>query len=632
MPRTWWAVAALLALLLLAYSNSFNGGFPLDSRGLILDSARVHAVTADNLRAIFEHTYWWPVGESGLYRPFTTLSYLFSYAVLGDGESPQGYHWINFALHSLNVVFLWLLARRLLDRFWPPVFVAAVWAVHPVLTESVTNIAGRADLLAGASTLGGLWMYLKSTETAGWRRAAWLAGLFAATTIGVFSKESAVIILALIPLLAWTRRASRGLLWGCLAVLPPILAMLYQRSAVLRGSAPTRFPFFDNPLTGADFWTARLTGVKVIGRYLGLLLWPAQLSCDYSYAQIPMVTGSQQWLIWLAVAAAAASAIVLNRVSRTGFFVAAAAFVVFLPTSNLLFQFGTIMAERFLYLPSIAFAALLVWAAYALSARLKSRSVAPAILCAIVAAFAARTLLRNADWQDDLTLSEAAVRVSPASFKTHMLRANALLAADPSHGNLDQVIAESDQAIAILDPLHDVRNDADAYQRAAGYHLMQGDRLRRADPAAAVPAWQRSLALFERCRAIASATQSTGLDLEPQIVKLYLRLDRPADALAAAFGARALNPSDPQRHRVVAGLLLDAGREHEAAIALVTGMIVTHDAALAPSLHDLAPAGLDAKGCAAAWAEAGKLTGRPSATPAPSTCPGSETAPPRPLR
>src|SRR5450759_4919247 len=53
----------LCLLTLAAYSNSFGAGFAMDNRGLILQDARVHAATAENLGLIFGHTYWWPYGE-----------------------------------------------------------------------------------------------------------------------------------------------------------------------------------------------------------------------------------------------------------------------------------------------------------------------------------------------------------------------------------------------------------------------------------------------------------------------------------------------------------------------------------------------------------------------------------------
>ena len=44
---------------------------------------------------------------AGLYRPFTTLSYLLNYAVLGNGPRPTGYHWVNLAIHEANVALVY---------------------------------------------------------------------------------------------------------------------------------------------------------------------------------------------------------------------------------------------------------------------------------------------------------------------------------------------------------------------------------------------------------------------------------------------------------------------------------------------------------------------------------------------
>ena len=65
-----WMIAVGLTLLCLAvYANAFGAGFALDNRQLILRDPRVHALTRENLSLILNHTYWWPYGESGLYRP-----------------------------------------------------------------------------------------------------------------------------------------------------------------------------------------------------------------------------------------------------------------------------------------------------------------------------------------------------------------------------------------------------------------------------------------------------------------------------------------------------------------------------------------------------------------------------------
>src|SRR5215510_3983515 len=339
----------LCGIALLAYSNSFHAGFTFDNR-ILLQERQIYTATLGNIGLILGHSYWWPTIETGLYRPFTILSFLFNYAVLGNGERPEGYHWVNFVLHAGNVLLAFVVALRLVRKFWPSVFIAGLWAVHPVLTESVTNIVGRADLLAGMAVLGGFLIYLKSTESEGWRRLAWLVGLLAITMVGVFSKESAVTVVVVIALyeLTWWRERGKisDLVAGTIATLPPIAALLYERSVVVAGSSPAVFPFVDNPLVGSGFWVGRLTALKVMAHYLALLLWPARLSSDYSYAQIPLVTGTRvDWIAWLAVCGIGTALVLLYRRQRVMFFFGLFAFVTFLPTSNLLFPIGTIMAE-----------------------------------------------------------------------------------------------------------------------------------------------------------------------------------------------------------------------------------------------------------------------------------------------
>ena len=198
--RYWLAALGLVVLTLLAFSNSFSAGLALDNQLLITGDPRIRDASAVNIAQIFQHSFWWPNGEAGIYRPLTTLSFLFNYAILGNGPSPAGYHWINFLLHAGNVLLVYALGLRLAGEWRTVAWIAAIWVLHPVLTESVTNIVGRADLLAGMSVLGGFLLYLKSTGSTGWRRWVYLGALSRTTAIDVFSKESAMMVLPVIVL------------------------------------------------------------------------------------------------------------------------------------------------------------------------------------------------------------------------------------------------------------------------------------------------------------------------------------------------------------------------------------------------------------------------------------------------
>lgn len=621
-------IAALCLLTCVAYSNSFSAGLVFDSARLMREDPRIQDASAINLGLILHHTYWWPIFESNVYRPFGTLSYLFNYAVLGNGENPAGYHWINLLLHLGNVLLVYALARRLFTAFWPPVFVAGLWAVHPVLTESVTNIAGRVDLMAGMAVLSGLLFYLKSTEAPGTHRWWWLAALMAVTFLGVFSKENAVVILGVIVLyeLVWwpERRNVRGLSFGCAALVPPLLLLWYARRVVLSGIGQT-VSFVDNPLIAADFWTARLTALHVLARYLGLMAWPMTLSADYSYHQIPLAHGSLgDWIAWGALAAVIA-ALAMARRYRAVTFAAGFSVIAIMPTANLIFPIGTIMAERFLYLPAIGFVVCLVAAFYALPWQPK------AALCVLAAIFMLRTWVRNSDWRDDVSIASSIVRASPSSYRGHAMLAAALYR---SQGDLNVITAESEKSLAILQPLPPSRTDVLPYQQAGQYYLTQGDELqsrgarRGTMTPASRQAYQGAREVLERGRAIveseaARQSEEARAHGQPPVKPTeYAELFRLISAVDLRFGdvpraldravyALNLEPTSAPAFMQLADVLLHVSRAEDAAVTLLEGEIITKDPVITEQLVQLYRSGLDPQGCAVVGAQ-GHWTVNPS--------------------
>jgi tetratricopeptide (TPR) repeat protein len=582
--REWpLAALALVLITLTAYANSFDSGFVADNRGLILQDPRVHEATPENIRLILDHTYWWPNGDLNFYRPVTTFSWLFNYAILGNREQPAGYHWINFLLHAGNVLLVFALSVRFMRSRWPAFFVAAIWAVHPVLTESVTNMAGRADLLAAGAVLGGLLLYLKSVESQGWRRLAWLTGLILVTTVGVFSKESAVILPAAIVLYELTFRGvrwpGRDRLMGLLATLAPIAFMVYERSRVFASITQTPVDFTDDPIVGANFLVAKLTALNVIARDFWLIAWPARLSADYSYAQIPLAQGSpRDWIVALAVCAIVPATVFLYRSSRAAFFFFCLGLIWLAPASNLLVPVS-IMGERFLYIPALGVVACLVPAVYTLAERAGATRYAPALLCLLTAALAARTWLRNTDWKDDLSIAQASVQASPRSYKTHDWLANALLNADTSHGNIDRVIEESEKSRALLQPLPDTDKPAHPYIFAASCYVQRGD-------------YPKAIAVLRQFVTVEQASPGHINDLRQaygyqMLAAAYMKTGDKNQAADAAKHARDLDPLNPKVYMQLAEISVTSDRMDDAFVSLAEGEFVTADAGLMDAWTDL---------------------------------------------
>ena len=599
-------IAALWTVALIAYSNSFSGGFVFDN-SILMQDTRIKAVTPQNIDLILTQEYWYNWSLTGLYRPLTTFSYLFNYSILGNGTQPAGYHWINFGLHAVNIGLVYALALLLLGEIAPAFALAAIWSLHPLLTESVTNIVGRSDLLAAFGVLGVLLCHIMAASAVGWRKLAWLLGLALVALIGLFSKESTVVVVAALViydliyhgLKFWRARAP-----GYLALALPICFFFFVRYQVLSKIPAEQIAHSDNPLFGIDFWTARLTAIKVIGKYLWLLVWPNPLSCDYSYNQIPLVTwrfGWEDMKAWIALAAclgAGAAAVWCYRRQKAVLFFVAFFFFTLSPTSNLVIQIGTIMAERFMYLPSIGFAGCLVVAVYAICRRLPvavhDPRIAPAVLAVICIALLARTFARNNDWLDEKTLWTSAVEASPDSFKTHMALSTAI-AAGGTEAGVDRAIGEIERSLAILAPLPDAWKPSTPYINAGLYYRQKGDlvKLKIADPKAAAQQalywYQKSLEPLLKGKAIEAALNVEArrraewhagkvLDfgwwqLDMELGRTYQRLSDPGKAVET-FRAGLRRRPLPQFYVEMAAVWRELGEYRKAAVALMEGLLI----------------------------------------------------------
>ncbi|HEY1184279.1 MAG TPA: hypothetical protein VGE89_08840 [Bryobacteraceae bacterium] len=604
-----WRLHALSMLLLwlaalIAYSNSFENGLIFDSNSAILQDSRVWSATPENLKALVTEDYWYAEKTNGLYRPLAKISYLFNYAVLGSGPSPVSYHWVNFALHAVNILLVYLLGLLLLREFRLAIALAAVWGLHPMLTESVTNVVGRADLLAAFGTLAGLLCHVKATLSSGGRRSAWLVALAMSAAIGIFSKETAVVLPAAMLLYDVVHKRSapwRARIAGYFTVALPFLAYFYLRSKMIAALYETEagsFAFVQNPLLGAGFWTARLTAVKVIGKYVGIWLWPWRLSCDYSYNQVPLADwrlhNVEGWLTLAAAAGCAAAAvgmIVWYRSKPTVFFFVAFFFVALAPTSNLVILIGTIMAERFLYMPSIALAALFVLAVFHAGDRYTARfhlgRQAPWAIAGVACAlFAVRTYARNADWRDETSLWASAVEAAPDSYTTHL--GVAVSAMNGGTASPETAGRELNRSLAIIDPLPDDRSIPLPYAIAGYWYRTRGDmaasgaggfwyrqaltallRARRIDLALNAELRRRNRL---RDKFLPYDSPSPGLYLD--LGRVYLRLSQPRQAVEALEYGRLASPQ-PVFSEELANAYRAAGDDRQAAIALHEGLILT---------------------------------------------------------
>jgi tetratricopeptide (TPR) repeat protein len=319
-------------------------------------------------------------------------------------------------------VLVFLLLQHLVPRV-PAAIGALVFAVHPVHTEVVAHLVGQAEIVTHCSPA---------------RRCL----LHAARPAGVavsWSRRLLLLASTCWPLHQGERGPAPGLLVLIDAAAPGALvllrlaryadAMLMPILLLAAGFAFTRSSgsACSRRLHGRDWPAARflkehwlLNAFRAFPEFMRLLFFPAQLSADYSPAVIlPVESMTPMAGLGLALLLALTLLALLTPTAPALGFPAAWFLIGISVVSNLFFPVGILVAERALYLPSIAVAAVAAYAWRALHTRVTRarRTGLQLALAAIVLALGARTWIRNPDWASTSAVFTAIVRDRTESYR-----------------------------------------------------------------------------------------------------------------------------------------------------------------------------------------------------------------------
>ena len=435
---------ALLALVAFAvYANTLWNGLVYDDK-VILQSPLLHDPW--NVARVFDNKFYGAVADRlALYRPLSNWSYLVNHRIneilTGSGASFAGFHLVNILLHAAVgcLLFAWL-ALLSIDRR-VALSTAVLFAVLPIHTETVANITGRSDAQAAMFGLAFLIFH---------RRGAWFLAA-PAYLLALWSKESAIAFLPLAVAVDLCLRA--GPRRPALARYAPYAAValvwFFLRADAMRNVGKDPPPLIENPLIYTSVALRLLTAVRVQLDYLRLQLFPRELSSDYSFNQLPVVTSALDpgFLAFLAVCVAAIALAWIVRKREPAVLLAVAGYaILFSTTSNVLVPIGTIMAERLAYMPSIFFCCLLAIGVWSLETWIGARAVTAAIFL-VAGAYAVRTFAQNRVWHDELSLFEEQVRTAPNSAKSHLNYGATLAAA----GRDRDALIQYERSLAIYD-------------------------------------------------------------------------------------------------------------------------------------------------------------------------------------
>lgn len=420
----------------LVYGNTLNNGFALDDTLVLLGNS----FTQQGLSGLGD--IWTKdmfVGAhgkefdltGGRYRPLS----LTVFAIMHEffGKSAFVGHLINVLFFASSCVLIYHVLLKIFHRFneWIPLVTALIFAVHPIHTEVVANIKSLDEIMALFFLLLAMYkMFERDTKS------VVLSSIF--YLLALLSKENTITALGIIPLtfLMFRKETIANSLKFTIPyfIIGAIYLVLREMFSGGFSSGLVATNLMDNPYIGMSMPTKLATLFLIAGKYISLLFAPLSLSYDYSYDAI----GWRNWgdpfvlLSFTGIIATTAYAIWhLIKVTKVEkepsilvygiwFYIMAYSIV-----SNFVFNIGTYMGERFLYMASLGFClALAALLAKLLKVDLKSelklqpKWLIPVLIITIP--FAALSFDRNKDWKDNFTLYKADIDKVPNSARARL--------------------------------------------------------------------------------------------------------------------------------------------------------------------------------------------------------------------
>jgi Tfp pilus assembly protein PilF len=292
------AAMLLVSMTVVAYVPVFSAGFVWDDDYHVTENRNLRSL--DGLRRL-----WFQPSRPGQlvtpqYYPLTHTTFWLEHQLWDD--DPFGYHVVNVLLHACSALLLWTILRRLrMPGAW---VAAAIWAVHPVMVESVAWVTERKNVLSGVFYWAAILAYARFDglfeDEPRPRRLGWYAAAFVAFACALLSKTVTSTLPAAVLLLTWCKRGTIRAkdVW-------PLLPFFLAGAGM--GSVTAWMERHVVGATGADWNLTLAERVLIAGRavcfYASKLLVPVGLSFNYERWDLDP-SAAWQWALPAAVAAA----------------------------------------------------------------------------------------------------------------------------------------------------------------------------------------------------------------------------------------------------------------------------------------------------------------------------------------
>lgn len=444
-PSSTKRIKVLFIFLILGfiiYGNTFGNEFIWDDYDNIVNNAYIRDL--GNLDKFFSQNLIAGAGKFiEWYRPVLLFSYALDYQFWG--YKPAGYHLINLILHIFSAFFLYLVIVKIFKNCSVALLCSLFFLIHPVQTEAVTYISGRADLLFTFFLLGSLYYFLIFEETLNKK---YLIGSLSLFLIALFSKETAIIFPFLLVLYYSTLKRNS--------------ANFFARERFLKISpflVPAGFYFLIRQLTLgpsnlitslvnyelSSFFHRTLVFAKSTLSYWKILILPTNL--HYRLADDLIIQPGDFGLIFgiLFLFAPIFISIFAKKIRKFIIFAFGWFFIGIFPSSNILIPINYVVGERWLYFSAIGFFIVLAVLLNQLLNQPKFKKGVTIVTIVIGILFSVIAIDRNRDWKNEISFFSQTLEYFPDNARMHA----DLAIAYAEGGNNEKALAEFRRSIEL---------------------------------------------------------------------------------------------------------------------------------------------------------------------------------------
>jgi len=357
------------------------------------------------------------------WHPLTWLSHMLDVELFG--LNPMGHHATSLLLHAANSLLLCALLHRLTGFLGRSMFVALLFALHPLHVESVVWVAERKDLLSTLFWLLTMWAYIGYIDKPSLKHYLPVAVFFA---LGLMAKQMLVTLPVILLLMDYwplnrlkphhgeSRACQVSLLTLLIEKIPLVVLSAAASLMIMRAHASVGALFsVDQDSILLHSGNAFLSYVK----YIRNMFRPADLALFYPFessAVTPLkVSGA---IILLAVITGMLAA---QRKSRPYLLFGWAWYLItLLPVIGFIRVGGQALADRYTYIPLIGLFLMIVWGGAEVAGKWRKGIPAVAGMAVIVIAILSlQTVTQIRYWKSSYDLYAHALAVVERNWLAH---------------------------------------------------------------------------------------------------------------------------------------------------------------------------------------------------------------------